>query len=387
MTQLQELAAALQRAEQQQLRRQRRTVQAVDGPCLQVAGREQLAFCSNDYLGLARHPHLVDVARAAVQHWGVGGMASHLISGHTEQHARTEAALAEWVGMPAALLCSTGYMANMAVITSLVGRGDTVLADKLNHASLNDAMVLSRATLRRYAHNDLDHLQYQLARSRGRKLIAVDGVFSMDGDLAPLPELLRLADAHDAWLLVDDAHGFGVLAQGRGSLRHWGVSGERLIYMGTLGKAAGVAGAFVAAHATVTDWLVQQGRSYIYTTATPAAQAATVAASLHIMRTEPQRFERLAAHIDTLRAGCAGLPWELLPSGTPIQPLLTGDNATTLALSRHLWQAGVWVPAIRPPTVPAGRARLRITLSASHTRDQIDRLLHTLHAAARALTA
>jgi len=277
-------------------------------------------------------------------------------------------------------LFSTGYMANLGVVTALVDRDDAVFADKLNHACLNDAALLSRAEFIRYPHGDVAHLARRLEASNARrKLICTDAVFSMDGDLAPLPRLLELAIAHGAWLVVDDAHGFGVLGEGRGTLAHYGLASERIVYMGTLGKAAGVAGAFVAAHPTVIATLVQTARPYIFTTAAPALLACALRASLAIIRDEPARRAHLAALIQRWRSVSADLPWRQLSSETTIQPLVLGENVEALRVSQALWERGIWVPAIRPPTVPRGSARLRITLSAAHTNDDIDVLAAALH--------
>ena len=288
--------------------------------------------------------------------------------------------------MPRALTFSTGYLANLAVVSALADRETEVYADRLNHACLNDGALLARARLVRYAHGDVDGLARRLAASRApRKLIATDAVFSMDGDIAPLGRLLALAAEHDAWLLVDDAHGFGVLGGGRGTLAHLGLASPRLVLMGTLGKAAGVAGAFVAAHPAVIETLLQLARPYVYTTAAPPLLAETLLASLALVRDGDARRARLASHVMRLRAGTAALPWRLAPSTTPIQPLVVGANRDALRLSAMLEARGVWVPAIRPPTVPDGTARLRISLSAAHGDDDIDALVDALASAAREL--
>jgi 8-amino-7-oxononanoate synthase len=312
----------------------------------------------------------------------VGAGASHLISGHFSPHGALEGELAAWVAPCAgarALLFSTGYLANLAIVTALCGRGDAVFGDRLNHGCLNDAALLSRASFVRYRHCDLDELSRRLASSGAkRKLICTDAVFSMDGDIAPLPNLLELAQAHDAWLVVDDAHGFGVTGGGRGTLAQFELASERIVYMGTLGKAAGVAGAFVAAHPAVIETLMQTARSYIFTTALPPLLACALRASLEIIRSEPERRERLLALIHRFRAGARSLRWRLLPSETAIQPLILGANAGALRVSEALWRRGLWVPAIRPPTVPRGSARLRITLSAAHAEGDVDALLAAL---------
>lgn len=376
IAQLQDKLAAL---DGDHRRRRCPVLDSPQGPHVSIDGRDYLAFASNDYLGLANHPALVAAARDGALRWGVGGGASHLVAGHSAAHAALEQALADWLRLPAALLFSSGYQANLAVITALVGRGDAVFADRLNHASLNDACLLSRAEFKRFAHHDLAQLERLLAASTApTKLIAVDAVYSMDGDCAPLAALLALAERFDAWLYVDDAHGFGVLGEGRGSVVEAGVRSERLIQMVTLGKAAGVAGAAVAAHAVVIDWLVNSARPFIFTTSTSPLLAHTVQASLRLMADEPERRAALRARMAELKHQLAGLPWTLLPSDTPIQPLLIGGNAEALAVSAGLRARGIWVPAIRPPTVPPGSARLRIALSAAHQPQDIVRLAAAL---------
>ena len=365
----------------QGLRRRRRVQDSPAGVRIKTGDLELLSFCSNDYLGLANDARLVAALHSGLKQWGVGAGASHLVSGHLTPHHELESALAEFVGKPEALLFSTGYLANLGAVQALVGRGDAVFADKLNHASLNDAMRLSRAEIQRYRHNDVEHLASLLTRSTSkRKLVITDAVFSMDGDLARLPELLTLCEQHDAWLLVDDAHGFGVLGdEGRGALSHFGLVSPRLIYMATLGKAVGVSGAFVAAEPVVIDTLVNQARSYIYTTASLPAISVAVLESLNLMRSEGWRRGHLQQLMAQLRVGCADLPWQLMASGTPIQPLLIGDNQSAVELSEGLRAQGILVPAIRPPTVPQGTARLRISLSAAHTGTDVNQLIEALH--------
>jgi 8-amino-7-oxononanoate synthase len=381
------LAAALETRDAAGLTRRRRIVESAQGPRLVVDGREVLHFGSNDYLGLANDPAVVAAATEGAARYGVGSGASHLISGHGAAHEALERALTAWVAPMAnakALLFSTGYLANLGAVSALVGRGDAIFADRLNHASLNDAALLSRAGLVRYPHVDVEALEKRLRSSDARcKLIATDAVFSMDGDIAPLRRLLQIAEAHDAWLLVDDAHGFGVLGGGRGTPAHCGVASERLVYMGTLGKAAGVAGAFVCAAPTVIETILQTARSYVFTTAAPAMLAHALSASLAIIRDDASRRAHLGALIGHWRTGAGTLPWKTLASDTPIQPLIVGSNSEALRLSDRLWDRGVWVPAIRPPTVPQGSARLRITLSALHRQSDVDVLLTLLHDAAR----
>lgn len=376
-----ELHTELESRAAQGLLRRRRTLASAQGVRITVDGKSYLSFCSNDYLGLASHPKLIVALQQGAQQFGVGAGASHLVSGHFEAHQQFEAAFAEFVGKPAALAFSTGYMANLGVVQALVGRGDTVFADKLNHASLNDAMLLSRAEVKRYRHNDMAHLAGLLSQTKsGRKLIITDAVFSMDGDIALVPELLALCEQYDAWLLLDDAHGFGVLGeQGRGVMANFKLASPRIIYMATLGKAAGVSGACVAAEQVVIDTLLQNARSYIYTTASPPALSVALQASLQILREEDWRREKLQQLIAQLHEGVRDLPWQMMASSTPIQPLLVGGNEAALSLSDGLRERGIWVPAIRPPTVPQGTARLRITLSAAHTEKDIDELLKALH--------
>ena len=364
------------------LARSRRNVASAQGARLVVGGREIIAFASNDYLGLANHPAVVAAARDAVAHWGVGAGASHLICGHTAAHDALEAELAAFVRPgenAAALTFSSGYLANLAILTALAGRGDAIFADRRNHACLNDGALLSRAQFVRYAHGDVAGLRSRMAATpAARRLIATDAVFSMDGDLAPLPELLALAEEFDAWLVVDDAHGFGVLGEGRGTLAHFGLRSERIVAMGTLGKAAGVAGAFVVAHPAVIETLVQTARSYVYTTAAPPLLAEASRAALALIRDDAARRTHLLRLIAHWRSRAAALPWQLGESSTPIQPLVVGDNAVAVAHADALWQRGFWVPAIRPPTVPAGTARLRVSLGAAHTIDEVDALVDAL---------
>ena len=367
----------------QGLLRVRRIVDGKQGPDLHADGEEILSFCSNDYLGLASHPALIAALQQAAAEAGVGGGASHLITGHHRLHHELEEALAAFVGLPRALFFSTGYMANLGIVSAMVGRGDAIFADRLNHASLNDAAVLSRADLHRYAHNDVAVLERQLAQSPARrKLVIADAVFSMDGDIAPVPELLALCERYDAWLMLDDAHGFGVLGEhGEGTLAHFGVKSPRIIYMATLGKAAGVSGAFVAGEPELVEYLVQKARTYIFTTAMPPALAAALLAALPIIRAEPQRRAHLRSLVETLRTGLKLTKWHRDPSITPIQPLIVGSNEDALRASEKLRARGILVPAIRPPTVPQGTARLRITLSAAHKAEDVQRLIAAIHAA------
>ena len=376
------LALELAEIESQDLRRTRRLLESPQGARVTVDGRDYVAFCSNDYLGLASHPRLIEAARQGAARYGVGAGASHLILGHSMAHHDLEKRLAAFAGFPRALLFSTGYLANIGAVTALVGREDAVFADRLNHASLNDAVLLSRAAFKRYPHLDLAALERLLAGSTARRrLIVTDAVFSMDGDIAPVPELVVLAERYDAWLLLDDAHGFGVLgAEGRGTLAHFNVNSPRVIYMATLGKAAGVSGAFIAGEAEVVETLVQRARAYVYTTATPPLLAHALLESLELVRREEWRRDRLRELVRQLRASLQLARWRLEPSGTAIQPLIIGANAEAVAVAEALARGGLLVPAIRPPTVPVGTARLRISLSAAHVPDDVERLAAALNA-------
>jgi 8-amino-7-oxononanoate synthase len=376
------LALELAEIESQDLRRTRRLLESPQGARVTVDGRDYVAFCSNDYLGLASHPRLIEAARQGAARYGVGAGASHLILGHSTAHHDLEKRLAAFAGFPRALLFSTGYLANIGAVTALVGREDAVFADRLNHASLNDAVLLSRAAFKRYPHLDLASLERLLAGSTARRrLIVTDAVFSMDGDIAPVPELVALAERYDAWLLLDDAHGFGVLgAEGRGTLAHFNVNSPRVIYMATLGKAAGVSGAFIAGEAEVVETLVQRARAYVYTTATPPLLAHALLESLELVRREEWRRDRLRELVRQLKARLQVRRWRLEPSDTAIQPLIIGANAEAVAVAEALARGGLLVPAIRPPTVPAGTARLRISLSAAHVPDDVERLVAALNA-------
>jgi 8-amino-7-oxononanoate synthase len=369
------------------LSRRRRLLDSAQDAHIKADGREVLSFCSNDYLGLANHPQLIAALQEAAAKSGVGSGASHLITGHHRYHHELEQALAAFVGLPAALLFSTGYMANLGVITALMGRSDAIFADKLNHASLNDAAVLSRAELNRYPHNDLAALEKMLRASQAsRKLVVADAVFSMDGDIAPVPELLALCEQYDAWLMLDDAHGFGVLGEkGRGVLSHFQVASPRIIYMATLGKAAGVSGAFVAGEPVLINYLIQNARTYIYTTATPPALSATLLAALKIIEQEDSRRAHLNQLINLLKSNLRLQRWQLMDSSTAIQPVVVGSNEDVLRLSEYLLTQGILVPAIRPPTVPKGSARLRISLSAAHSVDDIQRLITAMQSAEKVM--
>ncbi len=340
-----------------------------------------LDFCSNDYLGLANHPRLKATWQQAADKYGIGSGGSHLINGHTTAHHELETTLAAYTNRKRALLFSTGYMANLGVITSLVGRHDAIFLDKLNHASLIDAALLSRAKIHRYPHNDISNLAHLLAKSSAKhKLIITDGVFSMDGDIALLPDIVEIANKYQAWLMVDDAHGLGVIGNnGRGSLEKYNLDAEDVpILMGTLGKAFGVFGAFVAGSELLIETLIQSARSYIYTTALPPALAATIKTSIEIAKQEQWRRQHLNELINYFRTNAAKLKIPLMNSTTPIQGIIIGDSKSATAASAALYQHGIIVTAIRPPTVPQGTARLRITLSALHDKKQVDELLAAL---------
>lgn len=375
------LKPALQQRRDASLYRRRLTLEGPQGAEVVVDGKPHLNFCSNDYLGLANHPDVVAAFAAAAQRYGVGSGASHLVCGHHREHHELEQALAEFTGRPRVLLFSTGYMANLAVITSLLGKADAVFEDKLNHASLLDAGLLSGARFQRFLHNDMDNLELKLNRSEaGRKLIVVDGVFSMDGDSARLAELAACARQHNAWLMVDDAHGFGCIGpDGRGSVAEALLNEDDVpVYMATLGKAVGTAGAFVAGSEALIETLIQFGRTYIYTTALPPAIAAATRESLHVLQREAWRREHLQRLIAAFKRGADEMALPLLPSNSAIQPLMVGSASKAMELSAVLMQAGILVTAIRPPTVASGQSRLRITLSAAHSEQQLDRLLNAL---------
>jgi len=378
---MKDLAAELQQRRQQALYRHRRISEGPQGPLMHINGREVLSFCSNDYLGLANHPGVIHSFKRAADVYGVGTGAAHLINGHTQAHHALEEELAEFTGRERALLFSTGYMANLGVVSSLIGRGDAVFEDRLNHASLIDAGLLSGSRFSRYTHADPKALDQKIQRSTAsEKLILTDGVFSMDGDIAPLPELANIAREQDAWLMVDDAHGIGVLGEnGRGSLEHFGLNDEAVpILMGTLGKALGTAGAFVAGSHDLIEFLIQTARTYIYTTAMPAAIAEATRTSLKLVQQENWCRLELANLIQRFRKGADELGLELMPSETPIQPLIIGDTFKAVSISEQLLEQDILVSAIRPPTVPDGTARLRFTFSVEHTEEQVDRLLMAL---------
>ena len=378
------------------LRRILKVSQSATAPLMTINGREVLTFCSNDYLGLANHPALAKALQEGVDLYGAGSGASHMISGHSLAHEQLELALAKTQSahIPAvkALFISTGYMANVACITGLsasLGADMSIYSEELNHASLIDGIRLANkqnhASVHVYPHQDLSHLENLLQKDNNPfKLIISDAVFSMDGNIAKLDQLLALAETYDALLMIDDAHGFGVLGEnGHGALEHFGILATdpralRIIYIGTLGKAAGISGAFIAAHPSLTEWVMQKGRAYIYTTASPPSIAHGLIKSLELM-SDPSYRNNLNNNIAYWKNNLQLKKWQLMPSDTAIQPIVIGSNEDALKAAKALDTLGIWVPAIRPPTVPVGSARLRVTLSASHTRQQIDTLIKSLH--------
>lgn len=365
----------------QQRLRQCKTHDSAQGTWLERDGRRYSNFSSNDYLGLAVHPQVTAALMAAASRYGVGSGAAHLVCGHTREHQALEEELAAFTGREAAILFSTGYMANLGTIQALAGRGDAVFEDRLNHASLLDGGLASEARFQRYRHNDEGHLSTLLAASAASaKLVVTDAVFSMDGDLAPLPELAATCREYQAALMVDDAHGFGVLGRdGKGAAAHFGCSADDIpVYMATLGKAIGTFGAFVAGSRELVDYLTNFARPYIYTTAMPPALAAATRQSLRLVQEESWRREHLQALIRRFRTAAIDQGWELMPSETAIQPLLLGEESKALSLSQALEERGFWVTAIRPPTVPVGQSRLRITLTAGHSEADVDALLDAL---------
>lgn len=378
------LARELEALDREGLRRTRRVLDSAQGPSIREGGATLANFASNDYLGLANDPRVIDAAREALARYGFGAGASPLVAGHARPHEDAEHAFAAFTGHARALLFPSGYAANLGIVTSLADRESAVFADRLDHACLVDGALLSRAEFHRYPHGDLGALERQLAASRARtRLIATDAVFSMDGDVAPLPQLLALAERFDAWLVVDDAHGIGVLGRGRGTLAHFGIASERIVYMATLGKALGGYGAFVTGAPEVVEWLMQRARPYVFSTALPPAIAAAATTALSIVSSEPDRVERLHARIGAFREGLAA-SGQASDSTSAIQPVLVGDPSRAVALSARLREQGHLVPAIRPPTVPAGTSRLRVSLSSEHSEEQVRNLVQDL---AQALAA
>lgn len=375
------LKTKLAERELQHRYRSRLVIESPQSTVVRVDGREFISFCSNDYLGLANHPKVIEAFTAVANQYGVGSGASHLVSGHSREHHLLEKELAEFCQRERALLFSTGYMANIGTINALLGRKDGVFEDRLNHASLLDGGLSSGAAFHRYQHNDVGELEEKLSNSKAeKKLIVVDGVFSMDGDLAQLPELAEAAKKHNAWLMVDDAHGFGCLGQtGGGSLEHFKLNQQDVpVLMGTLGKAFGTFGAFVTGSEVLIESLIQFARTYIYTTALPPAVAAATRASLQLLREEHWRREKLRKLINRFKSGCGQLGLTLMNSQSPIQPIVIGDEQRVLNIAARLNEKGFLIIPIRPPTVPAGTSRLRITLSADHDEVQVDQLLDAL---------
>jgi 8-amino-7-oxononanoate synthase len=376
------LADGLAALEHENLRRHRRVIDSAQGARVTIDGRSVLNFASNDYLGLANHARLRDAAHAAIDEFGVGAGASALVTGHLRLHQRAEERFAAFSRLPRALLFASGYAANLGILTSLCDRHAEIFADRLNHACLVDGARLSRATFTRYPHLDLATLAAQLAASRAEvKVVATDTVFSMDGDVADVRELLALCERHDAWLVLDDAHGMGVLgATGRGALEFFAVQSPRIVYMATLGKALGGYGAFVAGAPEVVEWLVQRARTYIYSTALPPVTAAAAIAALDLVDAQPELVSRLRQRIAEFRAASAAIGLRLAESTTAIQPIVVGDAARAVDASQRLLERGFLVPAIRPPTVPEGTSRLRVSLSAAHSPEDVERLANALAA-------
>ncbi|RVU83778.1 8-amino-7-oxononanoate synthase [Leucothrix sargassi] len=363
------------------LYRQPRIIGSAQQPTLVVDGKPCLSFCSNDYLGLANHPELIKAFQAAANSYGVGSGSAHLVSGHNIEHQKLEESLAEFTGRERALLFSTGYMANLGVIAAFAEKGDTIYQDRLNHASLIDGGRLSGAKMWRYKHNDMADLEKRLGKEDGRcSMIITDGVFSMDGDVADVKALADIAKREQSWLMVDDAHGFGCLgANGGGLVEALGLSSDDVpLLMATLGKAVGSSGAFLAGDHDLIEYLIQSARSYIFTTAIPPAVAAASRKSLQIIQAEPWLRAQLDKNIQQFKHGAAELGLTMMPSDTAIQPIMVGDSETAIHYSQQLMKQGIMVTAIRPPTVPKGEARLRVTLSASHTETQIEQLLVAL---------
>lgn len=374
------LEVELERLAREDLYRSRRVVDSAQGVELQCGGRKLINFCSNDYLGLANHRSVVKAFQDGAALYGVGSGSAHLICGHSRAHHALEEELAEFTGRDRALLFSTGYMANIGAISALMGRGDTVFEDRLNHASLLDGGLLSGARFKRYRHADTDSLLDGLSRAEGRVMIVTDGVFSMDGDLAPIDALSQIAKDREAWLMIDDAHGLGVIGdKGRGVVEHFGLTQQQVpILVGTLGKAFGTFGAFVAGSETLIETLIQKARTYIYTTALPPAVAEATRVALSIVIEEQWRREKLNDLVRRFRRGAEQLGFPLMPSNSAIQPILIGDSRRAVEIGKRLLDDGFWVGAIRPPTVPQNSARLRVTFSALHDEQHVDRLLEFL---------
>jgi 8-amino-7-oxononanoate synthase len=382
------LARGLEELDRGNLRRRRRVLESPQGPTVREGGATLANFASNDYLGLANHPRIVAAAHRAIETHGFGSGASPLVIGHSRLHEEAQEAFARFASLPGAILFPSGYAANLGILATLADRSAEIFADRLNHACLVDGAILSRAAFHRYPHGDLDRLGSMLAASKaGLRIIATDAVFSMDGDVAPVPALLDLAERHDAWLVIDDAHGIGVLGEGRGTLAHFGARSPRIVYMATLGKALGGYGAFVAGEPAVVEWLAQRARTYVFSTALPPAAAAAATEALRLLEEEPGIVRRLHERIAMFRDACAA-QGIAAASATAIQPVVVGEAKRAVELSARLRELGQLVPAIRPPTVPAGTSRLRVSLSAAHAPGQVSALVAALsgvlgHGAAR----
>jgi 8-amino-7-oxononanoate synthase len=374
------LSEGLAALDRESLRRRRRVLDSPQQARARIDGRDLVNFSSNDYLGLAADPRLVRAAHRALDDYGVGSGASPLVSGHLRAHEEAEKRFAAFSGLPRALLFPSGYAANLAILTVLGGLDAEIFGDRLNHACLHDGARLSRSTYTRYAHLDMEELARALEASRAAvRIVATDAVFSMDGDLAPLPRLLELCERHDAWLVIDDAHGVGVLGErGRGSLEHFAIASPRIVYMATLGKALGGYGAFVAGSERAVEWLLQRARTYIFSTALPPVMAAAASAAMELVEADPSLLERLRSRIAEFRAACATLGVPVTPSETAIQPVIVGPAERALEVSARLAERGLFVPAIRPPTVPNGTSRLRVSLCAAHSRADVERLARAL---------
>ena len=374
------LAEGLAALDRETLRRSRRVLDSAQGAHVRVGGRDLANFSSNDYLGLAADPRLVDAVRRSLDDYGVGAGASPLVSGHLRAHEEAEERFAAFCGLPRAILFGSGYAANIGILTVLAGPEAEIFGDRLNHACLHDGARLSRAAYTRYPHGDTDALESALAASRTPvKVVATDAVFSMDGDVAPLPRILALCERHDAWLVVDDAHGIGVLGErGRGSLEHFRIASPRIVYMATLGKALGGYGAFVAGSPDAIEWILQRARTYIFSTALPPMMAVAASAALEILERDRPLLARLRARIAEFRAACAESAVPVTPSETAIQPVLVGEAKRAVEVSARLLARGFLVPAIRPPTVPQGTSRLRVSLGAAHERAEVERLARAL---------
>ena len=384
---MKDLSQELNKRKRQHRYRSRRIIKSPQQTEIIIDDKSVISFCSNDYLGLANHPQIKQATIDAIKKFGVGSGSAHLVNGHSVAHHRLEEELAEFTGYPRAILFSTGYMANIGLCQALIGKNDYVFEDRLNHASLIDGGLISGARFQRYLHNDVSSLQQKISKAGktlserlAEKLVLSDGVFSMDGDIANLPALAALCKKTNSWLMIDDAHGFGTLGQnGKGCLQHFSLSSTEVpIYMATLGKAMGTAGAFIAGSDELIETLIQKARSYIYTTAMPAAIAEATRCSLHIIQNEPEHLQSLNNNIAYFRNCCSQTDLAIENSQTAIQPLLIGDDEKAVLISQQLFDSGFLVTAIRPPTVAEGTSRLRITLSAKHNKEHINQLIATL---------